>query len=209
VTGLSLSPLDPADGTLGRPSASEAIRAEFAELARQSGRLLNERSHSQIIGAENLLTKAVRALDSGDAERAVRLIQRAAQIPYDPREEGSPGVRGASMLVYTLITDRFEASADDDMTWLDVVLNVHSGLNPVGQAEVASVVHGFVLQERLFSVSPAEKRRIQHAFGGAPLEADLGDGPDTTPEQREAIIRSLVMATLALGAAYGEATATR
>jgi hypothetical protein len=192
VTDRFLSRFDPGYG----------MREEFAAMTRQSGRLLNARSHAQIIGAENLLTKAIRALASGDMEQAEQLVQRAAQIPYDAREEGSPGVRAASMVVYRRISDQFEANQDDDTTWIDVALRVHSGLDPLGQAEVASVVHGFVLQEALFTVSPAEKQRIQQAFGGAPLEAELGDAPDATVEQRQAIIRSLVMAAAALEDAY-------
>ena len=40
------------------------------------------------------------------------------------------------------------------------------------------------------------------SFGDAPLEPELGDGPTSTLEQRHDIIRSLVMAALALGNAY-------
>mgnify|MGYP000843556657 CR=1 FL=1 len=72
------SGLDPARGQ----------RTEFGELARQSGRLLNELSNAQIAGAQNLLTKAIRALDSEDYQRAEQLIRRAAQMPYDTREAG-------------------------------------------------------------------------------------------------------------------------
>ena len=88
------------------------------------------------------------------------------------------------------------------MTWLDVILTVHPHLDPTGQAEVASVVHGFVLQGAFFTVTPAEARRIHQHFGDAPLEPDRGDEPDATGEQRRAIIRSLVMATSALAGAY-------
>ena len=80
-------------------------------------------------------------------------------------------------MVYRILTDQFEASEPGDMTWLDVVLAVHPHLDPTGRADVASVVHGFVLQEAFFDVTPAEARRIRGAFGGAPLNADLGDGP--------------------------------
>lgn len=191
------SRLDPARGQ----------RNEFGELARQSGRLLNELSHAQIAGAENLLTKAIRALDSEDDQRAEQLIRRAAQMPYDTREAGSPGVRAATLFVYGLISDQFEASDPDDMTWLDVALEVHPGLDPTGQAEVASVVHGFVLQGAFFDVSAVEKRRIREAFGDAPLEAELGDRPNSTLEQRQDIIRSLIMAAMALSNAYAAAAA--
>jgi hypothetical protein len=48
-------------------------------------------------------------------------------------------------------------------------------------------------------------RRIQQSFGDAPLEADLGDSPDATVEQRRHNIRSLVMAAVALTDAHTEA----
>ncbi len=195
VNGPFASEFDPARG----------LRGELGELARDSGRMLNARSHAQINGAENLLTKAVRSLTSGDPKRAEKLIRRAAQMPYDPREEGSPGVRAASLLVYRLLSDQFEASDYHDTTWLDVVLEVHPRLDTSGRAEVASVVHGFVLQEPFFDVSAAEKRRIQQHFGDAPLEAELGDGPDSTVQRREDVIRSLVEAAVALNTAYSAA----
>ena len=192
VTDPSSSGLDPARGH----------RNEFGELERQSGLMLNELSNAQIAGAENLLTKAIRALDSGDDQRAGQLIQRAAQMACDPREEGSPGVRAATLLVYDVISGQFEASDPDDMTWLDVALEVHPGLDPTGRAEVESVVHGFVLQGAFFDVSAVEKRRIREVFGDAPLEAELGDGPNSTLEQRQDIIRSLILAAMALNNAY-------
>jgi hypothetical protein len=48
-------------------------------------------------------------------------------------------------------------------------------------------------------------RRIHQSFGDAPLEADLGDSPDATVEQRRHNIRSLVMAAVALTDAHTEA----
>ena len=64
------------------------------------------------------------------------------------------------------------------------------------------MVHGFVLQGEFFDVSAVEKRRIHQTFGDAPLEPELGDEPNSTLEQRHDIIRSLVMAALALRDAY-------
>lgn len=170
---------------------------------------MNELSHTQIIGAENLLKKAIRSLSAGDSQAAEQLIQRAARMPYDAREEGSPGVRAASMLVYIVIVDHFEFSEQDDMTWLDVVLAVHPGLDATGRADVESVVHGLVLQTAFFTVTPTESRRIRKAFGHAPLEPELGDNPNTTAEQRQDIIWSLVKAAAALGDAYAAAPPLR
>lgn len=175
---------------------------EFRPLELHSGRLLNQLSHAQIEAAGNLLSKAARSLSGGDTERAEKLIDRAAQMPYDPREEASPGVMAASVLVTIIISDQFEESEPGDLAWLDVVLGAHPDLDATGRAEVASVVHGFVLQDRVYSVTPAEARRIRKHFGDAPLNADLGDGPDSTTEQRRDIIRSLVTAAAALSDAY-------
>ena len=197
------------DDALPEFLASLAAEGAFGPLQGRSGRLLNEMSTAQIRAAENLLTKAARSLSAGDEARAERLIERAAQMPYDPREEGSPGVRGATMLVYNTICNQFEDSEPDDSAWLDVVLAVHPHLDLTGQADVASVVHGFVLQEAFFTVIPAEARRIRRAFGEAPLNADLGDGPDTSVEQRRTIIRSLTTAAATLADAYAAATNNR
>ena len=177
-------------------------RPEFGELARRSGRMLNERSLAQITAAENLLGKATASAAAGNVERAEQLIQRAAAMPYDPREEGSPGIRGAEMVIFSLVTDRLEASDEDDPAWLDVVVDVYAHLDGPGKAELASVVHGFVLQGAIYNVTAAEGRRIRQVFGDAPLEADLGDGPALTVEERHGIIRSLVATAVALREGY-------
>jgi hypothetical protein len=193
MTASGLSEFDPANGK----------RGEFGELARQSGRSLNEISLAQITGAENLLTKAVSSAAAGNRERAEQLIQRAAAMSYDPREERSPGIAGAEILIYSLVSDQFESSTQEDTAWLDVAIAVHAEVDGPGNAELASAVHGFVLQKPFFSLSAAEERRIRETFGDAPLEADLGDGPDLTVEERREIIGSLLATASALGEGYG------
>ena len=197
------------DDALPETLAGIAEDVAFGPLQVRSGRLLNQISTAQLMAAENLCSKAARSLSAGDQARAQRLIDRAARMPYDPREQGSPGVMGATLLVYTTISDQFEASEPDDPAWLDVVLAVHPHLDRIGQAEVASVVHGFVLQDALFTVTPGEARRIRRHFAHAPLNTDLDDGPDTTEDQRRAIIGSLATAAAALTDAYTEAPGGR
>jgi hypothetical protein len=181
-----------------------AKRGEFGELARQSGRTLNEIGLAQIAGAENLLSKAVSSASAGNQDRAEHLMQRAAAMPYDPREEGSPRIAGAKMLIYTLVSDQFEASTQEDAAWLDVAIAVHADADGPGKAELASAVRGFVMQKELYSLSAVEERRIRERFGDAPLEAELGDGPDLTLEKRRDIISSLVATARALGEGYGK-----
>lgn len=190
-----LSTYDPAYGK----------RAEFGELARASGRSLNERSAAQIAGAGNLLTKATGHLRAGSTDKADALITRAAAMPYDVREVGSPGLWAASILVYGLVNDHFEECAQDDASWLDVALEVHAESSGPGRAELASTIHGYVLQRDLFELTPDERRRIVAAVGDAPLEADHGDGPDLTVEERADIIRSILSAACALHEGYERA----
>jgi len=193
------SPLHPFDTAYGK-------RPEFGELARETGRVLNQRSSAQLGGSINLLTKAMARLDAGEVDPADRLITRAAEMPYDEYHEGSPGVRGAQQLVYELVSDELETSAEDDATWLTVTIEVHGRLAGAGRVELESSTHGFVLQRDLFELSPTEERLIRRTFGHAPLEADLGDGPATSAAEREAIIRSLLDAARALRDAYAQRT---
>lgn len=192
MSDFDLSPYDPAYGK----------RLEFGELAREDGRTLNARSDAQITGAENLLTKAVAATASGDVDRAERLIRRAADMPYDPREECSPGILGGSVLINRLISDRFEGSHVDDAGWLDVALEVHARVDGPGKAELASEIHDFARIDPTAGPTVAERRRIQEAVGDAPLDPDLGDGPELTVEGRCDILRSLVATALALEQGY-------
>lgn len=136
-------------------------------MARQLGRMQHSRHHAQITGAENLLTTAIRALNTGDSERAGQLMQRAAQMPYDEREDESPGVVAASMLVCRLISDQFESSESSDTTWLDVVLGVYSDLDSSGRARVSSVDHGLVLQEAFSLLARCRPAPVDRLHGRA------------------------------------------
>ena len=159
---------------------------------------LNDRQFAMLDGAMNLLTKAARR----NGEAADRLIARAAAMPYDPRLEGSPGVRGAQQLGFGLVSDRFEASSFGDNSWLTVAIAAHARLDAVAQADLASTIHGFVLQDEFYETSADERRLIRASFADAPLEADLGDGPELTVEERARIIGSLVESARVLEEAY-------
>jgi hypothetical protein len=171
-------------------------------LARESGHTLNEINNAQVTGAENLLLKAMAGFAAGDTERAGKLIHRVASMPYDPREEESPGIRAALMLVYDLVSDEFEDSDYGDTAWLDVALEVYGRVDGAGKSHLASTLNGFVLQPAQFTLDRDEKRRIREVVGDAPMEADLGEGPDATVAHRRGVITSLLRTTMALESAY-------
>lgn len=180
-------------------------REEFRALAQTSGRVRNLRGDAQLEGAENLLVKAVRRLSAGEAERARPLVERAAAMPWDAHEEHFPGVRAALMLVYREINDRFEAEYLGEDGWLDVPLAVLPRLGAQAAAEVASVLHGYVLQD--YDLSRRETRRIVEATGDAPLEAGIGSDAGLGVPERVAIIDDLLDGVVALQEAYAAAEA--
>lgn len=189
-------------GDWARFDPAYGLPAEFGELARQSGHDANDRSHAQLIGAENLLAKAMESTIAGDTSRAERLIGRAAAMPWDDREQAAPGVFGATLLVYDVVSGRYEASDGSDSSWLDVALDVHARAEGPARAELTSVIGDFARGHDIDSLSPTERRRIRAAVGDAPREADLGDRADLTVEQRAGIIRSLVHAAAELERGY-------
>lgn len=177
-------------------------RDEFARLTMSSGQQSNEQFNAQTDGATNLLLRAMKHLAAGDEAKAEPFIRRVAAMPWDEWQEMNPGVHAATMLVYNEVSDELEESNAGDTTWLDVALDVLAEVDGYGKADLASTLHGFVLQSDLFDLSRAETRRIKQAVGDAPLEADLGDGPDATADHRYVVIDSLVRTALALIDAY-------
>lgn len=178
-------------------------REEFARLTRSSGQRSNEQFDAQMDGATNLLLRAMKHLATGDEAKAEPFIRRVAAMPWDELQEDSPGIRAATVLVYDEVSDELEESTSEDTVWLDVALQVLAEVDGYGKADLASVLHSFVLQGDFFDLSRSETRRIKQAVGGAPLEADLGDGPGASAEHRRVVIDSLVRTALALMDAYG------
>ena len=180
-----------ADPFAGRP-------AEIAALVGESNRRANQQSWAQMDAAMNLLSKAVTARLGGDEPRATRFVDRVAAMPWDEHEESSPGVRGACQLLYEAVSDELEGTEGlEDDWWLDWAVAALSRSTGAGREELASTLHGFVLQEDLFDLSAGEHRRITALVGDAPLEADLGDDALMTTEARREVIES-ILATLML-----------
>ena len=62
----------------------------FGDVEAISGRTLQRFSVASQQAAENLLSKARRALDDADTNRANRLVDRAVQLPFDEHEGAAP-----------------------------------------------------------------------------------------------------------------------
>ena len=72
----------------------EQANKPFGNVELVSGRTLAPFSRAGLTAAENLLTKAERALADGDLDRATHLIGRATALNYDHEETTPAAFRG-------------------------------------------------------------------------------------------------------------------
>src|SRR5680860_1290776 len=93
--------------TLARHWAEQADRP-FGNTDSVSGRTLQPFSLAGQQAARNLLTKARRALDAGDPDRAQGFAERAARLPFDRHEGAAPAAIEGHMELYRLVTDALE-----------------------------------------------------------------------------------------------------
>lgn len=175
------------------PAALDGVR-------RDSGRIRNEQFAVAMEGAQNLLDKAAKAIREGDDKRAERLIDRAAAMDWDDREERFPGVAGAEMLLYNLVTDVLEASHDDEHEWLDAALDVMAEGGRAAEL-VADALYGIGAGSLdYYDLTPGEKKRLLAATGVRDLDPDYGMAETTPVAERAALIRANVEAANAYAA---------
>lgn len=160
---------------------------------RQFREQLQAESWAFFQGAGNLLDKACAALDTGDDERAERLMARAAGLPYSYFEECWPGVAMASVALYTEVNEAYEDSDEEDSEWLLAAIDVLPSLEGPGHEAMSSVLYGFILEGAV--LEPREERLIRKQVGEQPLDVDHVDA-DATLEERVAVVRSLLTAWL-------------
>lgn len=144
----------------------------FGDVEMVSGRALQPFSFAGQQAARNLLDKAARALDAGDADRAGRLVDRTARLPFDDHERAAPAAMEAHMLLFSVVTDALEASPEDDPRWLDAAMQVLSTGDKGAQGEFRDVLTT-ILQD--FELSPRESARVREVLRGAPEHQGLMD----------------------------------
>lgn len=151
-------------------------------------------------GAENLLTKARRALDNDDLDRADTLVDRAVRLPFDEHEHAWPAALAVHMDLFCAITDALESAADDDSRWLTAALTC---LGQVDRRATCDLRDVLLAIDHDYQISEAEHRQINSAIAPVPARAELRD-LDLTPPQ----LREHVMAILDTRRAYDQALNT-
>lgn len=183
-----------------RPVACRPVPARFAELmaARAdtpfgdvelvSGRTLQPFSVAGHRAADNLLAKALRALEAGDPERARVLVDRAARLPYDRHEETCPAASQAHMALFNRVIDELEGAPAGDSRWLDAAVEVLATADDDGRCELRDVL---VVVDKEYELTRHERATLRAAVADVPPRPELSD---LRPEPEE--LATLVLSAL-------------
>ena len=155
---------------------SEYLRQQadrpFGNVESVSGRTLQPFSQALSTSARNLLTKARRALTSGDRSRAVAYVDRAVALPYDQHEDVRPAAREAHMQLFMAVTDALEASAVDDSRWLDAALEVMSFADDRARFVLRDVLDAVAGD---YQIERVEHHRLRAGIADVPARVGLED----------------------------------
>lgn len=102
----------------------ERAARPFGDVEAVSGRALQPFSLAGRRAAENLLTKARRALDKHDEASAATFIDRAVQLPFDEHEQMAPAAFAVHMNLFRAVIDAAEQAGPTDSLWLDAAIQV-------------------------------------------------------------------------------------
>ncbi len=145
-------------------------------------------SDALLLGATNLLDKALQALYSGDAERAGGLVRRAANLPDDELESVHPVLLAVQALMADALDDAVESGTaedgDDPTGWLDAAVSALASGPGTGRLLMRDCLAALVQE---WEIPALELRRVRTALAAAPEGPEVLD-LDLTPEQRSAVV---------------------
>lgn len=174
-------------------------RRPLVEASRESGRTRQMLGAGPQLAADNLVQKAVTALEDGDRERALRYAARAARLPFDDFEERAPVAISAGMMLYSTVSDAEETSAVDDTRWLDAALAVLGTADHRGRVEMRTVLDAIPESVQLV---PETQRRLDAAVAALPDEPGIIDVEMDPATIDEADLAEQVMSILEVVVAF-------
>lgn len=166
------------------------------DLRRNSGRGLSTQSTRDRAAADNLLAKAAREIGRGDDERATYFLRKACEIPYDIHEEGWPGVDQATFAHFQMVADELEYGELGDEMWLDIALRTTRAGAPNVREFLLDDVWVMVFKDR-YELDSRLERRVLKEIGERPIDRELPVTPASTIEERIALARAFMEATVA------------
>ena len=151
-----------------------AARADtpFGDTELVSRRALQPFSIAGQKAADNLLAKALRALDAGDHDRARALVDRAARLPYDRHEETWPAAAQASMALFNLVVEELESAPESDTRWLDAAVEVLGTVDDNGRCDLRDVL---VVVDKEYDITRGERATLRAAVVDVPARPELAD----------------------------------
>jgi hypothetical protein len=158
-----------------------------------SGRALAPFSRGMWRGAKNLLVKALRALQAGDADRAAALVARAASLPFDEHEKSAPAALAAHLMLFSLVTDALELSDDSDQRWLDNAMDVLASSDELARQDLRDVLAAV---DQDYELSLTMHRRLRAAVRTVAASPELRDMTDLSradlADRVLAILRTII-----------------
>lgn len=151
-------------------------------------------------GAENLLVKAADAWDNAQHDRATRLLDRAAALPFDRREGLWPGLAAAHMLLFELLVHTLETG--DPKAWFAAVEATYAATEDVERAALGRAV-GTVIAD--WHLEPGLDRRLRTLVRPARDEVEPSYDAGLDP----ALLRPLTESTLRLAVRLSDELAAR
>ena len=179
--------------------SAKRVDGPFGDLELASGRTLQPFSIAGQRAAANLLTKAIRALDNDEPDRARGYVDRAVRLRYDRHEDAHPGAMEAHMMLFCLVTDELEAAAEDDSRWLDAAIAAQSSASEAARCTMRDVL---VAIDHDYHISRTERAALRSATADVPDRPELRD-LDLAPDE----MGDCVMAVLDVCRAYHAAAA--
>lgn len=157
----------------------------FGDVEAVSGATLQPYSRALHYGASNLLDKALRWWEE-DRARALRYVDQAVALPYDPHEESYPAALAAHLVLFEAVTDELEAASLGDSRWLDAALAVLRATTNSARFDLRDVLQTV---DHDFGLETIERRRLRAAVAGIPPMPETRDLVDlTTAELRERVV---------------------
>lgn len=133
----------------------------FGDVELASGRALERFSRAGHDGAQNLVDKALRALEDGDREPALRYLRTGARLPFDDREQAHPLAWICHMELFNLVSDMVEGFDQGDFRWLDAAIEVLDGAEEGARTELRAVLATI---DRDYQLSRRESKAVQVAI---------------------------------------------
>lgn len=178
------------DEALAALEARRRAAMSFMSEAELDAQELARTSSPKMVAADNLLRKAYRNFVLRP-EKAQAYVERAVALGFDEREECYPAAAGAHMLLFNLITDEIERSAEDEPEWLDVAVDVLASEEGDEQSELRSVLAEIAGLPGEYQLTALELSRVQLAITRVPEAPDLWDFAGSPDELRDRILAVL------------------